>query len=791
MSASSVAIRSLVRRPAFTLTLVLTLTLGIGVTTTMFSVVDAVLIKPLPFPHGEQLVTVMEANPAARQKTSLIAPGRLEDWNAENRTFTALSGAYTENLTDTSGGEPERLRGRRVAPRYFAVFEPTPLTGRLFTPDEERFGGPHAAIIGEGLWSRRYARAPDVVGRRLVFGGVGYTIVGVVPDVFTGAAIDVWVPAQIQPMVLRVREARFLTGVGRLKPGVTIAQGTADLLRVQQSLGERFPASDKDWAVSVTDMKDVRVGSYRQALWLVFAAVGLLLAIAIANVAGLMLVQLHRRARELGIRQAIGGSRMQVVGAVMREVLLIAAAGLVAGAAASWWLERVFVATFSTVPRVNEVALDWRALGFATLVIGTAALAFGLWPALHVTRRHLALAIAQAGTRGATVRHRLQTSLVVGQIGLGILLVASAGLMVRTYYNVTHVDAGFSTEHAITFHVGAAWSEDRNRVGDLQERLIAELQRLPGVVDAGLTNFLPATGATLRYQVTLEGIATADENGKITVGERTASPGYLRALKVPLIAGAWCPPLHTDFKTPFKAMVNRAFADRYGPDLIGRHFAFDQIVGSHEIVGIVGDVIEDGPAAAAAPYVYACESAGSWPDPQYVLRTEGDPRAVMASVREIVHHLDAGRAIFGVQTIDDVIAGAFDQPRLNARLLSLFAAAAIVLAALGLYSLLMLLVTERTRELGVRMALGASPARVMRLVVAGAGRTVALGIGLGLALTLAVTRMLAAVLFAVSPLDTVTLVLAVSAFGAVAAGAAAIPAARVARLDPLVAIRAE
>jgi hypothetical protein len=356
---------------------------------------------------------------------------------------------------------------------------------------------------------------------------------------------------------------------------------------------------------------------------------------------------------------------------------------------------------------------------------------------------------------------------------------------------MTRVDAGFSTAHTITFHVGAAWSEDRNRVGQLQEHLVAELQRLPGVVDAGITNFLPATGATLRAQVMLEGVATTDENGKITVGERTASTGYLRALQVPLIAGAWCPPLRMDFKTPFKAMVNRAFADRYGPDLIGRHFAFDQVAGSHEIVGIVGNIIEDGPAAAAAPYVYACESAGSWPDPQYVVRTERDSRAAMAAVREIVHRLDAGRAIFGVQTVDEVISGAFDQQRLNARMLSLFAAAAMVLACLGLYSLLMLLVTERTRELGVRMALGASPAHVVRLVVAGAGRMVTMGIILGLALTVAVTRMLAAVLFAVSPLDTATLVLTVSAFGAVAAAAAAIPAARVARIDPLEAIRSE
>ena len=790
MNAFRIALRSLVRRPAFTLTAALTLALGIGFTTTMFAVIETVLLKPLPFPDGDRLVTVMEANPAKSQATSLVAPGRLEDWNRESRAFVALSAVYTENVTDTSGVEPDRLAGRRIAPRYFDVYSVQPLVGRTFSREEERFGGPRAAVISEGLWARRYGRAFDIVGRRLVLSGAGYMIVGVMPSVFSSATIDVWLPAQTPPGLLRVREARFLSGVGRMKPGWTIGQATADLVRVQQSLGERFPASDKGWSVSVWDMKEGRVGAYRQALWLVFAAVALLLAIAIANIACLMLVELHRRARELAIRQAIGGSRMQVVAAVMREVVLIAGVGLAGGAVAAVWLGRAFANAFANVPRMNELALDWRALAFTAAAIGAAVVVFGLWPAIHATRRQLAPLIAQAGSRVSATRHQLQQGLVVGQIALGILLAASAGLMLRSYYSLTHVDTGFSTDHAITFHVGAAWDEDRNRVGDLQERLVAELQQHPEAIDAGLTNFLPATGATLRYQVTLEGRATADDNGKITVGDRTVSAGYLRALSVPLIAGAWCPPLRRDFKAPLTAMVNRAFADRYGPDLIGRHFTFDQMPGSHAIVGVVGDVIEDGARATPSPYVYLCAAAGGWPDPEYVVRTRGDARAVMAAVREIVQRLDPNRAVFGIRPVDTVIAGSFDQPRLNARMLSLFAAAAIALASLGLYSLLMLLVSERTRELGVRMALGAAPAQVLGLVAAGACRLVATGVALGLALTFAGTRVLTAMLFGVSPLDTPTLASAVAVFGVVACVAATVPAVRAARIDPIEAIRA-
>jgi putative ABC transport system permease protein len=260
---------------------------------------------------------------------------------------------------------------------------------------------------------------------------------------------------------------------------------------------------------------------------------------------------------------------------------------------------------------------------------------------------------------------------------------------------------------------------------------------------------------------------------------------------VPLVAGAWCPPLGRDFKAPLKAMVNRTFADRYGPNLIGRHLTFDQMPGSHEIVGVIGDLIEDGARAALSPYVYTCAVAGAWPDPEYVVRTRGDGRGVMAAVREIVHHLDANRAIFGMQPVEAVVAGTFDQPRLNARMLSLFAGAAVALASLGLYSLLMLLVSERTRELGVRMALGAAPVQVIGLVAAGAGRLVATGVALGLALTFAGTRLLTAVLFGVSPLDEATLAFAVATFGAVAVAATAIPAARAARIDPIAAIRAD
>ncbi len=329
--------RALVRRPVFTLAVVLTMTAGIGVTTASFSIVDRVLLRPLPFPDGDQLVSVYEASPSRRERLSLVAPARLGDWNRLNRTFDAISGSYSESVTDTSSAEPERLEGRRVMPRFFDVFAMPALVGRTFVDQEERFGGPAAAVISEPFWTRRFARNPAAIGQRLTIGGKGYTIVGVMPSAFTSGlggtalrtaiSIDLWIPAQIAPRLLEIREARFLGAVGRMRRGVTLDQARADLSRVQQQLGEQYPKTDKDWGAMLLDLKEARVGDYRRALLLIFGAVGLLLLIAIANVAGLMLVQLRRRAAELAIRSAIGASHRQVVMVIVREVAILVIAG--------------------------------------------------------------------------------------------------------------------------------------------------------------------------------------------------------------------------------------------------------------------------------------------------------------------------------------------------------------------------------------------------------------------------------------------------------------------------------
>src|SRR5579864_4976982 len=621
-----IALRTLLRRPGYSLLAIPMLVLGIGATTALFSVVNTILLKPLPYPNADRLVSLLEASPSRSKKESLIAPVRLEDWNRMNRTFDAIAGFYSENVTDTSGPEPQRLASRRVSPRFFTVLGSKPLIGRTFSPPEEIFGGPAAAVISYGLWTRSFGQDASSIGKRLVLGGKGYTIVGVMPKEFAAGPIDAWLPAQLAPYIFRIRENRFMTGVGRMRPGVTIEQAQADLARIGRDLGEQFPQTDKDWSAIVGDLKEQRVGGHRRALLVMFAAVALLLLIAVANIAGLTLAQLHQREREMAIRSSVGASRWHVVATVMREVLLIAAAGAAGGAALAASLLRVVAKNFTELPRMAELGFDWRALAFAASASLLASIIFGIVPAIQATRADLAPVLAESSRSVSIGRRGLQRGLVIAQLAVTVLLLASAGLLLRTYYNLTRVDTGFSAANVITFHVGAAWDEDRTHVGQLQQQIIGELQRLPGVESAGFTSFLPSTGATLNFPIALEGVADAREKGTFLVGQRNITSGYFQTLHVPLVTGQWCPPLEPFvFNRANKSMVNRRFVELYAKNqnVVGRHFAYTQSslpnAPMNEIVGVVGDMREDGLNLAPAPYVYDCPTAGSWPDPEYVV----------------------------------------------------------------------------------------------------------------------------------------------------------------------------
>jgi putative ABC transport system permease protein len=786
------ALRSIARRPAFTITTVIVLAFGIAANSALFSIVDTVLLKPLPYPNPNRIVQVMEANPAGNERVSLIAPGRLDDWGRLARSFEAISGSYSENVTDTSLSEPERLAGRRVAPGYFGVFGSSPLIGRAFLAGEEKFNGPRAAVISEGLWTRRYHRNPGVLGRLLVLSGAAYPIVGVMPAEFAAPAIEVWLPAQISPFLLRMRDARFFTGVGRMKPGVTIEQARSDLQAVCRRLGEQYPKTDKDWSALVTDYKERQIGSSSQMLTLMFGAVAMLLLILCANIAGLLLGQLQRRERELAIRSSLGATRAQIAAVVLREVAVLASLSGTLGLALAFAGVRVCSRLFAQLPRMQELRFDWRIALFTTAVSAATALVFGMIPALQATRRNLNFVLAQGGRAQIGGRHRVQQVLVAAQFTVTLVLLAGAGLLLRSYHNLTRVQPGFATANVITFHVGAAWGEDRNKIGQLQMNLLSELQQLPGVEAAGMTNFLPASGATLRAPVSIDGLADAGDQGKITAGGRSVSAGYLRALRVPLLQGALCPDIRALGSGPAKALVNKRFVEvAGGSDLIGRHLSSTGAAVSPEIVGVVGNVKEDALNTPVPPYVYFCVAAGWWPDPEYVVATQGDPRPILAAVRQVVRRLAPQRAIFGVSTIAEHLDRTLDQPRINAGLLGVFALSALVSAALGLYGLVMLMVAARSTEIGVRIALGARPGQIVTQVVGEALRPLGIAIAAGAGLALLVLRAFRYVLYEVAPADVLTFACVCALLVSVAATAAVIPGRRAAKIDPVEALRSE
>jgi predicted permease len=787
------ATRALMRRPGFTVTAVLALAAGTAATTTVFTLVDTVVIKPLPYPNADRLVALQEASPATRERVSLIAPIRLEDWQRMSRTFVAVSGSYSEAFTDTSGAAPERLDGRRVGPRYFTVFGTDPIVGRTFTPAEEQFGGPAAAVISEGFWTRRFARAPSAIGQPLTFGGRAYPIVGVMPTTFSST--DVWLPAQFAPGMLQIRDARFLVGVGRMKPGVTLTAAHDDLDRVQRELAVSYPKTDDGWSAQIWDLKAYRIGD-ESGLWLVFGAVALLWLIAMTNVAGLVLVETHRRARELAIRLAIGASRAHVVGVVVQEVLMLAVAGAALGVLGASWLVALAKSTLATLPRLAELTLDSRAALFAAATGIVAALLCGVIPALAATRRRPASLVATGGRVVRGGAHRWQRGLVAAQVALSLLLSASATLLLRSYYNLTHVDAGFSTAGVITFHVGARWDEDRPRVGQLQAAILGGVRRMPGVTDAGLVSFLPEASATLRYRVKIAGLAGPDGSGTLQSGQRTISVGYLRALQVPLVAGEWCPPLSPDFNARRYVMVNRQFAERFGAgmNVVGHDMRYVETQGpatsALTITGVIGDLAEDGPDAARTPYIYACEPGGTWPDPNYVVRTS-DPGSFVANLAAVIRQIDPTRAVFAVRPLDDLLHDAVEAPRINASMVGAFAGGALLLAAVGLYGLFTLVVSESRREIGVRLALGARPGQVVRLILTDAGRLLVIGVVVGLALAFAARGVLARVLFHVAPLDPITFIATIGVLAAVAVTAVALPAIRASRVEPTEALVAD
>ena len=783
------ALRALAKAPGFTATVVATLALGIGANSAVFSAIYAVLLRPLPFPNADQLVTVAQANP--RMRSPFVAPVRLADWNRLNSTFQAMSGYYVQNESELSGELPERITRAFVAARFFQVWGIAPAIGRDFTPMEEHFGGPAAVLISDRLWRRRFNAEPAVIGKTLRFGRSFVPIIGVLPASFVfPRGVDLWSPSQDDAQFAKSRELTWYNGIGRLKPGVTLAQARSNLAAVQAGLGREFPKTDAQLAVAIQPLKEATIGGVRSSLWILFGSVSLLLLIACTNVAALLLSRATARQQEISVRFSLGASRSSVVGHLFAEVLILAVSGaglglLLAAAAAG-----VFRSLAKSLPRIEEISLDWRIVLYSLGCAMIATLVCGIFPAIRNTRGNLSG--SARGTRTTVSgNNRVQFALVGVQVALAVTLLAGAGLLIRSLQQLSRVSPGFKPEHILTFQISSSWGEsaDLNALKRRVNRVLDGVRALPGVESTAATYSLP--GVPTEYQVELkveEG--RAESEPKVIAQGRTISPSYFSTLQVPLLAGETC----REEANTYTMMVNRSFANTYfaGASPIGLHLSQPNniYIPNSVIRGVVGDARETGMDREPVPTVYWCLTPGQ-PGTYFLARTHGDPRAMAETIRRTIHALEPIRSVYDLTPLVDQISDAYAENRLRTILLVFFASAAILLACVGLYGTISYTVNLRSREVGLRLALGAMRTRIVGLFLSQGLLVAGLGCLAGLAIALGFTRLISGMLYGVSANDPVTLVSVVAIVLVVAIIASLLPAIRAARLEPMRVLREE
>ncbi|HYL78085.1 MAG TPA: ABC transporter permease [Bryobacteraceae bacterium] len=783
--------RSLAKTPGFTATVVLTLALGIGANSAVFSAIYAILLRPLPFPNGDRLVKLGQLQTKAQQPQ--IAPVRLEDWNRLNGTLEGITGYYTEDTSETTGDLPEKIKRAWVAPRFLQVMGISPAIGRDFSPAEEHFGGPNAILISDRLWRRRFAARPSAIGKTLRLPRTAFTVIGVMPASFRfpDGDVDVWAVSAPDASYAQSRQLTWFSGIGRLKPAVTLSEARANLAAVQASLGKQFPKPDAEIAVAVDPLKETTVHGVRKSLWILFGAVSLLLLIACTNIVALLLSRAAARRQETSVRFSLGASRASVAAQMFTEVLVLALLGGTFGLGIAATASRVFRVLAKDLPRIEEVGLNWTILFYSLVTAVAVTLICGVLPAIRGTRRDLAASLSHGSRTQVAGHNRVQFTLVGVQVALAVTLLACAGLLLRSFQELGRVSPGFDPQHILTFSVSSSWGETADYKGAKQRvsRILDGLRSLPGVETAAVAFSLP--GVPGQYQIELKTTeGRAETEPKIIAQARAVTPEYFAALRIPLVAGEMC----RDEQVKTTAMVNRTFANTYfnGVDVIGRHLGQPDnlYAATAEVRGIVGDARETGLDRVPPPTLYWCSGALQ-PGAFFLVRTHGEPDAIASAVRRKLRELEPQRSVYGLTPLTSHISDGYAENRLRTVLLTFFAITAIALACVGLYGTLSYLVHVRQREIALRLALGAMRAQVIRLFLNQGLMVSALGCIAGLVLTAFFTRLLSGMLYGVSSTDAATLGGVAILVIVVSATASLLPSIRAARVEPMQSLREE
>ncbi|HEU4713071.1 MAG TPA: ABC transporter permease [Pyrinomonadaceae bacterium] len=789
--------RSLLKRPGFTAIALIALALGIGANTAIFSLVNAVVLQPLPYAEPDRLVWAWGKFPGGNRAS--VSPPDFLDFRAQNKTFEQFAASFgmpmPVNLT--GGGEPQRLTASVVTGNYFDAFGVTPALGRGFSLDNERPGNDQVVVLSHALWQKRFGGNPDIVNQRITLDGKSFEVVGVMgEDVRFPQKVELWVPINFEASPdMKVRAAHFIRPIGRLKPGVTLAQAQADTDAIAAQLEQQYPESNRGWGLRLESLHERLVGSSRTTLFILFGAVGFVLLIACTNVANLLLVRAASRQREIALRTAVGASRGRIVRLLITESLLLALMGGGLGAlVAVWGIDLLVTLSTGSIPVTADVKIDTTVLAFTLVTSLITGLLFGLVPALRTMNVNLTDALKDGGRTSSegALRNRTRSLLVVFESAVAVVLLVGAGLLVRSLIALQNTNPGFEANGVLTMRVDLprAKYDSREKAAGFFKDLETRVGGLPGVETVGMITELPLSGQANDAPFTVEGRATANPAQKFGADFRRVNQNYFHSLRIPLLRGR-------DFteqevrQSENVIVVSQQLVDTVFPneEPLGKRLMTVMDDKPYEIIGVVGDIrhrsLEFAPYAAM--YMPTREHGGT----NVVIRTQGDPLTLVPAVRGVVQAIDPDQPIAAIRTMDEWVDTSTATPRYRTTLLALFAALAMILAATGIYGVMSYSVAQRTHEIGVRMALGARRVDVLRLVVRQGMLLVVIGLAIGLAGAVALTRVLATLLFGVTAKDPLTFVAVAALLSAVALIACYIPARRATKVNPLEALRYE
>ncbi|MFL6528993.1 MAG: ABC transporter permease [Chthoniobacterales bacterium] len=807
------AVRSLIRTPGFTIVAAITVALAIGANTAVFSLVNALIFRPLPYKSPNDLVLLWEKFSAMGLERIPVSAPEYNDYTKELQSIDIGAFDYVD-MNLTAGDMPERIAGAVVTPSVFQVLGVQPTKGRVFTPEEFGEGNDGVVVISERIWKRRFNSDPQFIGKELQLNGRTYTVVGMMPERFQfplplfnvqggqfGQKVDIWKPVAFSKNELENRGGRNFGIIGRLKPGVTLAKAQSELDTIIANWHSRFADNYKPatkFGASLYALHEQVIGSMRMGLWILSAAVGLVLLIACANLTTMLLARAGAREREFAIRAALGAGAGRLVRQTLTESVLLALIGGTGGVMLAVWgvdvLKRI---TAATVPRVSEANLDVRVLTVTLVVSVITGIVFGLIPALASTKPELTEALKEGG-RGSTSgvrRNRIRNGLVIAEVALALVLLVGASLLLKSFVRLQRVDPGFDPHNVLTIEVSlpvAKYARGKP-VDDFYKEFVRRVQALPGVEAAALTSILPLSGTNSDSSFTIEGRDTSVEKVYPDEEIRSVTPDYFKVLHVPLLSGRYLDE-RDNADAPKVVIINQALAKKWfsNQDPIGKRITFSDPkkpdIDWVTIVGVVGSMRHQGLELDPKPEYYVAHAQNTYRGMILAVRSKQDPRSLADSIRKELRQLDPELPAANVRTLEQVTSDSIAPRRLSVVLIGVFAAVALVLASVGIYGVMSFLVVQRTHEIGVRMALGATRRDVLALVITRAARLVIIGTVIGLVLAIISTRALGAMLYNVAAFDLTTFAVVTFALALVALIASYIPALRATRADPMLAL---